>query len=152
MENYLHLAVLEAKKGMKKKEGGPFGAVIVCGGKIVASAHNTVIKDNDPTAHAEINAIRIAARKLKNFDLSNCELYSTCEPCPMCYSAIHWGKIKNVYYGAKAQDAAKIGFIDKKLKDILSGKKKSNIKMKKIDSKECIDLMGEFIKLNGKLY
>ncbi|MFA5763255.1 MAG: nucleoside deaminase [archaeon] len=150
--DFMEIAIKEAKKGMKKKEGGPFGAVIVCDGKIVASAHNTVLKDNDPTAHAEINAIRKAAKKLKNFDLSNCELYTTCEPCPMCYSAIHWGKIKKVYYGATAQDAAKIGFIDKKLKDILSGKKKSNIKMKKIDSKECVDLMSEFTKLNGKLY
>jgi guanine deaminase len=152
MDNYLEQAINEAKSGMKKGDGGPFGAVIVMNGKVIAKAHNTVLKDNDPTAHAEINAIRKASKKIKNFDLSKCEIYTTCEPCPMCYSAIHWGKLKKVYFGAEAKDAAKIGFIDKKLKEILLGKKKSNIPMKKLNSKACIDLMGEFTKMKGKLY
>ena len=85
MDKFLNLAIKEAKKGITKKEGGPFGAIIVCSGKVIASAHNRVVKDNDPTAHAEINAIRKASKKLKRFDLSDCELYATCEPCPMCY-------------------------------------------------------------------
>ena len=150
--DFMQIAINEAKKGLKNKEGGPFGAVIVKDGKLISKAHNTVLKDNDPTAHAEVNAIRKASKKLANFDLSNCELYSTCEPCPMCYSAIHWGRIKKVYYGAEAKDAAKVGFIDRQLKEILHGKKKSKIIMKKIDSKKCVELMGEFTRLKGKLY
>jgi len=147
--DFLDVAVKEAKKGVKKKEGGPFGAVIVCGGKVIARAHNTVLRDNDPTAHAEINAIRKASKKLKNFSLKDCEIYSTAEPCPMCYSAIYWAKVKKIYYGVSSEDVAKIGFDDKLLYDILSKKKKSKILMKKIDSNECVELIKNY---DGKNY
>ena len=151
MNKFLEEALEEAKKGFKKKEGGPFGAVIVRKGKIIAKAHNKVLKNNDATAHAEIEAIRQASKKLKRFDLSDCELYTTCEPCPMCLFAIHWAKIKTVYYGAERKDAAKIGFSDKALYDILNGKK-SKIKLIKDNSKKCVELMVEFTRLKGKLY
>jgi guanine deaminase len=95
-----------------KKGGGPFGAVIVKDGKIISSGTNKVTSKNDPTAHAEVDAIRIAAKNLKDFDLSGCELYTSCEPCPMCLSAIYWARISKIYYGNTKKDAAKIGFID----------------------------------------
>ncbi len=93
--------------------GGPFGAVIVKDGKIVAQAANSVTNDNDPTAHAEVNAIRKASQILNSFDLSDCEIYTSCEPCPMCLGAIYWSGIKTVYYGNNKQDAADINFDDK---------------------------------------
>ncbi len=141
---FMRIALIEARKGFLKKHGGPFGAVITCNNKIVSKAHNTVLRDNDPTAHAEINAIRLASKKLKRFDLSDCELYSTCEPCPMCFSAIHWANIKKVFFGASSKDASKIGFKDKQIYEILSGKKKSNIILKKVECDDCVLLMQEF--------
>lgn len=95
-----------------KKGGGPFGAVIVKDGKVISAGTNNVTATNDPTAHAEVDAIRKAAKNLKNFDLSGCELYTSCEPCPMCLSAIYWARISRIYYGNTKKDAAKIGFID----------------------------------------
>ncbi|MEI7484486.1 MAG: nucleoside deaminase [Ignavibacteriota bacterium] len=95
-----------------KKGGGPFGAVIVKDGKVISAGTNNVTAKNDPTAHAEVDAIRKAAKNLKNFDLSGCELYTSCEPCPMCLSAIYWARISRIYYGNTKKDAAKIGFID----------------------------------------
>ena len=102
-------AIQAAEKGMRKGEGGPFGACIVKGNKILAAAHNEVLK-KDATCHAEINAIRAASRKIKNFDLSGCEIYTTTEPCPMCFAAIHWARIKRVVYGTRIGDVAKRGF------------------------------------------
>jgi tRNA(Arg) A34 adenosine deaminase TadA len=95
-----------------KNGGGPFGAIIVKDGKVISAGTNNVTAKNDPTAHAEIDAIRKAAKNLKNFDLSECELYTSCEPCPMCLSAIYWARISRIYYGNTKKDAAKIGFID----------------------------------------
>lgn len=92
--------------------GGPFGAVIVKDGKVVAASANSVTGDNDPTAHAEINTIRAAAKKLGTFDLSGCEIYSSCEPCPMCLGAIYWAKLDNLYFANTKKDADDIGFSD----------------------------------------
>jgi len=94
------------------KGGGPFGAVIVKDGKIIASASNQVTTNNDPTAHAEIQAIRKACKKLNTFDLSGCQLYTSCEPCPMCLSAIYWARINKYYFANSKEDACKIGFDD----------------------------------------
>ena len=152
MNKFFEIAIKEAEKGFKKKHGGPFGVVVVCNGKVIAKAHNTVIKDNDPTAHAEINAIRKASKKLKNFDLNKCELYTTCEPCPMCFAAIHWARIKKVYYGACSKDAAKIGFDDKVLYEIFKGKKKATVKKQKLSDGQCIALMKKYAKSAHKKY
>jgi guanine deaminase len=108
----MDLAVAEALAAVRLNHGGPFGAVIVRNGRVVAGAHNEVVKTNDPTAQAEVTAIRRASAKLKTFDLSTCELYSTCEPCPMCLAAILWARIPRVYYGCTRRDAEKIGFCD----------------------------------------
>jgi guanine deaminase len=88
----------------------PFGSVVVKGGRIVAATHNTVWRDTDPSAHAEVNCLRRAAKELGTIDLSGCTLYSTCEPCPMCLAAIHWAKVDRVVFGATIDDAAKAGF------------------------------------------
>lgn len=100
--------------------GGPFGAVIVREGKIIAEASNKVTRDNDPTAHAEVMAIRLAGSILKSFDLSDCILYASCEPCPMCLGAIYWSRISTVYYAADREDAMHAGFSDKMIYDELS--------------------------------
>ena len=92
--------------------GGPFGAVIVKDGEIVAGSANSVTLDNDPTAHAEVNAIRKACKKLGSFDLSGCVVYTSCEPCPMCLGAIYWAHINTIYYGNSKKDAAEIDFDD----------------------------------------
>ncbi len=94
------------------KGGGPFGAVIVKDGKIIAKAANSVTLTNDPTAHAEVNAIRLAAKSLGTFDLSGCEIYTSCEPCPMCLGAIYWAHIDKVYYANTKDDARNIDFDD----------------------------------------
>lgn len=106
----MKLAIRSAQAGIKRSEGGPFGAVIVRGNQRIAVAHNTVLKDRDATCHAEVNAIRVASRKLKRFDLSDCVIYSTTEPCPMCFSAIHWARIARVVFGTNISDVQKRGF------------------------------------------
>ena len=105
----MSMAIAEAREGIAAGQS-PFGAIIVRGGTVVAATHNTVWRDRDPTAHAEVNCIRRAAGTLKAIDLSGCEMYSTCEPCPMCLAAIHWAKIDRVVYGATIDDAARAGF------------------------------------------
>ena len=97
---------------MRRGKGGPFGAVVTCDGKIIARGWNRVSSTNDPTAHAEIVAIRRACKRLKRFYLDGCELYTSCEPCPMCLAAIYWARIRAVYYGNTRKDAAQIAFAD----------------------------------------
>lgn len=105
-------AVTAALKGMDNNEGGPFGCVIVKDGKIVGRGNNKVTSNNDPTAHAEIIAIRDACQNLNSFQLEGCEIYTSCEPCPMCFGAIYWARPDKVYYGCSHQDAADIDFDD----------------------------------------
>jgi tRNA(Arg) A34 adenosine deaminase TadA len=105
-------AIRASMTKMRANEGGPFGAVIVRKGKIVGRGWNRVTSTNDPTAHAEIVAIRNACQRLARFELQDCELYTSCEPCPMCLAAIYWARIKRVYYANTRRDAAKIDFDD----------------------------------------
>lgn len=111
-QKYMEMALAIARENMTKKFGGPFGAVVVKNGKVIASSCNHVIKNNDPTAHAEVLAIREACSKLKSHQLEGCEIYSSCEPCPMCLGAIYWARPSKVYYSASRLDAAKAGFDD----------------------------------------
>ncbi|MFA6218020.1 MAG: nucleoside deaminase [Candidatus Omnitrophota bacterium] len=108
-EYYMRLALVEARKNLVSTSGGPFGACIVLRDTVVAVARNTVLK-HDATAHAEINAIRAASRKLKTWDLSGCHIYSTTEPCPMCFGALHWARISVLIYGTSIADVKKRGF------------------------------------------
>jgi guanine deaminase len=119
MKNFMEIAVQEANNGMKSGHGGPFGAVIVRSGEVVSAEHNRVLETNDPTMHAEVAAIRKAAGALGRFSLHDCEIYSTCMPCPMCLGAIMWAKIPKLYYGCTAADAAKIGFDDDYIYDFI---------------------------------
>lgn len=112
MTDFLTRAIELSNEGMKQGEGGPFGAVIVQNGKIIAEGFNRVIATSDPTAHAEVVAIRRACETLGRFDLSDCELYTSCEPCPMCLGAIYWARPKKVYYANTRFDAAAIEFDD----------------------------------------
>ncbi|MHC4973317.1 MAG: nucleoside deaminase [Planctomycetota bacterium] len=104
-----------ARQGVEQGEGGPFGAVVVRDGRILGAACNRVLATNDPTAHAEILAIREACRQSGTFHLDGCEIYTTCEPCPMCLAAIHWARLDRVYYAQTRDDAAAIGFADRRL-------------------------------------
>lgn len=107
MREAIRLSIENVKQG-----GGPFGAVIVRNGEIIATGVNRVTPEHDPTAHAEVNAIRSAARALKTYDLSGCEIYTSCEPCPMCLGAIYWAHLDKIYYGNNKADAKDIGFDD----------------------------------------
>ncbi len=109
---FMSKAIALAEENVKTLKGGPFGAVVVKDGKIVGVGSNKVTVDNDPTAHAEIVAIRNAAKNLGTFDLSGCEIYSSCEPCPMCLGAIYWARFDKLYYAATKDDAAKANFDD----------------------------------------
>lgn len=111
-EQFMREAIKLAEGGMQAGHGGPFGCVIVRQGEVVGRGHNRVTSTNDPTAHAEITAIRDACASLETFQLPDCELYTSCEPCPMCLSAIYWARIPTVYYGNTRADAAAIGFDD----------------------------------------
>lgn len=108
-ESFMRLAIGAAQRGVQAGQT-PFGATIVKNGRVICSVHNVVWKTLDITAHAEVHAIRTACRKLKTADLSGCIIYSTCEPCPMCFSACHWARISKIYYGARIEDAQAAGF------------------------------------------
>ena len=111
-EKYMREALSLAETGMRSGRGGPFGCVVVRKGEIVGRGHNRVTSTNDPTAHAEVVAIRDACANLETFQLEDCELYTSCEPCPMCLSAIYWARLKRVFYANTRKDAAKIQFDD----------------------------------------
>jgi guanine deaminase len=111
-EKFMKMAIALSEQNVTKALGGPFGAVIVKDGKVIAKSANMVTSSNDPTAHAEVSAIRRACKKLKSFDLSGCVIYTSCEPCPMCLGAIYWSRISLIYYANTKRDAANIGFDD----------------------------------------
>ncbi len=132
MNRWMKIAYDEATEGMLANEGGPFGAVIIQGDQMIAAAHNEVLKTNDPTAHAEINAIRKASEQLERYDLSDCVLYTTSKPCPMCLGAIFWARIGTVYYGATEHDAARGGFDDHRFYEMMRGQN-HDVTLKQID-------------------
>jgi guanine deaminase len=115
--SFMQKAVELSKKGSANGKGGPFGCVIVKDGKIVGEGFNQVTSSNDPTAHAEVVAIRNACKNLNTFQLTGCEVYTSCEPCPMCLGAIYWARPEAIYFGNSREDAAKIGFDDQFIYD-----------------------------------
>ncbi len=148
----MKLAILSSRKGIARLSGGPFGAVIVRGDQVIAIAHNTVLKNRDATCHAEVNAIRIASRKLKRFDLSDCVIYSTTEPCPMCFSAIHWARLAGVIYGTDIADVRKRGFHELSIPSRkMKREGKSPVWIKPgFMKKECLALLREWDRKEGK--
>ena len=153
MNKFMQKAKNNAQEGISKKEGGPFGAIIVDKeGNIISNGNNKVIKNTDPTAHAEIIAIREACKKLKTYDLSEYILYTSCEPCPMCLSAIIWANIKQVYYGCTKKDAGEIGFRDDMIYEYLKGKNKELIKLEELDREACLEVFKKYKEENGTIY
>ena len=145
-------AIELSRKGMNNNEGGPFGAVVVKNGEIVGEGSNKVTSTNDPTAHAEIVAIRNACKKLNTFDLSGCVLYTSCEPCPMCLSAIYWSRLDKIYYANTREDAAKIGFDDDFIyREIPLDIKDRSLKMEHIESAEAKKIFEEWMKKEDRV-
>lgn len=142
-----------AKEGMKKAEGGPFGAVILDPeGNIIGKGNNQVLSQKDPTAHAEIVAIRQACEKRNTYDLKGCTIYTSCQPCPMCLAAIIWANIQQVYYGCTKEEAGEIGFRDDQIYDFIKEKKMDLLRFEQIDHEECQKLMEEYVKNGGVIY
>lgn len=153
MNEFMKIAKEAADNGIQKGEGGPFGAVIIDKkGNIIAEGNNQVLLKKDPTAHAEITAIRKACEVLNTYDLSDYILYTSCEPCPMCLSAIIWSNIKEVYYGCTKEDAAEIGFRDEAIYDFIKGKNTTTLKLQQMNREECIKTFEEYKKNKGIIY
>lgn len=149
MNEFMEVAIDLSDDNFDKNYGGPFGACVVKDGKIIGKGINRVIKDNDPTAHAEIVAIRNACKSVKSYDLSGCELYTSCYPCPMCLSAIIWANIKKVYYGNTKEDAADIGFRDDAIYDYLEElsddkQNKRVLNLKEMNREEALEVFQRY--------
>ncbi len=154
MNKYMKIAKELSEDNLKTNAGGPFGACIVKNGKIIGKGSNHVLSNNDPTAHAEIMAIRDACNNINSYDLSDCELYTSCYPCPMCLSAIIWANIKKVYYGNTKEDAENIGFRDiyiynfiKELPDVNN----NILNLECIDREETIKIFDKFKEKRDKI-
>ena len=149
-EKFMKLAIDEAIMNINRG-GGPFGAVVVREGKMISCCSNQVTNDNDPTAHAEVLAIREACTVLGTWDLSDCEIYSSCEPCPMCLGAIYWSRITVIYYGANREDAKKAGFDDSAIYDeIALNPDKRKIKMHNILREKAVEGFKKWVNFEGK--
>ena len=151
MNEYMNVAKELAEDNLKTKVGGPFGACVVKDGKIIGRGSNHVLSNNDPTAHAEVMAIRDACKNINSYDLSGCELYTSCYPCPMCLSATIWSNIKNVYYGNTSEDAENIGFRDEFIYEYIrnlsneeNNKANDILMLKCIDRDETIETFNKF--------
>jgi len=142
---YMREAIRLSLQKMRRNHGGPFGAVVVRRGKIVGRGWNRVTSTNDPTAHAEVVAIREACRRLKTFQLDDCELYTSCEPCPMCLAAIYWARFKKVGYANTRRDAARIGFDDDFLyREVAKPVKRRKLPMKQLLRVEALKVFAEW--------
>lgn len=144
-EYFMRKAIDEAYDGISNGHGGPFGSVIVKDGVIVGEGHNCVVKNNDPTAHGEVQAIRDACSKLKTFDLTGCELYTTASPCPMCKCAIMWANINKIYSGCTVNDTDKIGFRDVVFESL-------ELQEERLSRDECLDLFENYTKTSHTHY
>ena len=156
MNEFMDIAIDLSDDNFDKSYGGPFGACIVKDNKIIGKGINRVIKDNDPTAHAEIVAIRNACKNLKTHDLTNCILYTSCYPCPMCLSAIIWANIKTVYYGNTKEDAADIGFRDEFIYEFLDKLAKNKeddktLELNQLDRDKAIEVFNQYMQDENKI-
>lgn len=155
MNEILQKALEQARLTMNENTGGPFGAAVVReNGEILSVSSNSVLRDNDPTAHAEVNAIREACRKAGTYDLSGCVLYTTAYPCPMCLAAIIWANIKKVYFGCRPEDAEAIGFRDDFIYRFIEDGRKDDrvLQLAELDRKDCLRLFAEYSAKNKTIY
>lgn len=152
--DFMKEAIAESATNLQTGNGGPFGAVIVKDGKIVGRGHNQVLQNNDPTCHAEMQAIRDACQHLGTYDLTGCELYTSAEPCPMCLSATIWANIKTVYYGNSAKDAAAIGFRDDFIYDFIEKGRvdTSTLSLTQMDRDEANKVFAAYKKQDMTIY
>jgi len=153
-KKFMEAAIESAYRGIENGDGGPFGACIVFKNKIIATAHNEVLKNNDATCHAEINAIKIASEWLDDWNLTGCRIYTTTEACPMCFSAIHWSQIEKIAFGTKIEDVKRLGFNELSIGNLEMKKLgQSHVKIKiGFMRKECLLLLRRWKELNGKVY
>ncbi len=150
-EKFMLEAIALSQNGINQNHGGPFGCVIVKGDKIVGRGNNKVTSTNDPTAHAEVVAIRDACKNLNTFQLEGCEVYTSCEPCPMCLGAIYWARPKVIYYANNRQDAADIGFDDSMIYDEMSAKiEDRRIPILSLGREEALKVFTEWMKKEDK--
>jgi guanine deaminase len=149
MNKYMEMAIKEAEKGIEEGDGGPFGAVIVKDDVVIGAGHNEVVKNNDPTCHGEMMAIRNACKNLGSFDLSGSVIYTTGFPCPMCLGAILWANIDEVYYGCGVKDTEKIGFRDS---EFYERSKPESMKkfIKQLSHQECLKLYEKYKSIPDK--
>ena len=150
MNEYMKIAKELSEENLITNNGGPFGACIVKDGKIIGKGANNVLKNNDPTAHAEITAIRDACKNINSYDLSGCELYTSCYPCPMCLSAIIWANIKKVYYGNTKEDADRIGFRDDFIYEYIKNPTNNILDLKCLNREETIKAFEKFVNKEDK--
>lgn len=152
MNEFMETAIELSKENFSKEYGGPFGACIVKDGKIIGKGFNNVIKEKDPTAHAEIMAIRDACKTINSHDLTGCVIYTSCFPCPMCLSAIIWSNIKTIYYANTKEDANDIGFRDDIIYDCINNLSNTNIvDLKQLNREEAIKVFEEYKERENKI-
>ena len=150
-QKFMQEAIWLAQENLDKKNGGPFGAVVVKNGKIIGKGVNTVTTNNDPTAHAEVNAIRDACKNIESFQLDDCEIYSSCEPCPMCLGAIYWARPAKLYFAATKDDAASAGFDDSEIyREIALPKENRKIPTEQILQKEARQVFTQWVNMDNK--
>ena len=151
-ETYMQQAIQLSLDGMRAGEGGPFGAVVVRDDLIVGRGRNRVIALQDPTAHAEMEAIREACRHRKSFDLNGCEIYASCEPCPMCLGAIYWSRLNRVYYAAERKDAAAAGFDDDFIyREFEPTRPKRRLQMEQLLREKAVVALREWAQMEAKV-
>jgi len=151
-KKFMNEAFNLARENLKLKNGGPFGAVVVKNGKIIGRGMNTVTSANDPTAHAEVNAIREACENLNSFQLTDCDIYSSCEPCPMCLGAIYWARPRKLYFAASRNDAAKAGFDDAIIyREIELPFSARNLPTEQFSQSDAVELFNTWIKIESKI-
>lgn len=153
MNEFMDVAIDLSDDNFDKNYGGPFGACVVKNGEIIGKGINRVVKNNDPTAHAEIVAIREACKTVNSYDLSGCELYTSCYPCPMCLSAIIWANIKKVYYANTKEDAENIGFRDNFIYEFIknNSKDKNVLDLEELDREEAIKVFEKYMEDKDKI-
>ena len=144
MDKYMEIAIEEARKGIRAGDGGPFGSVVVKDGEVIGRGHNQVLKNQDPTCHGEMMAIRDACKNTGSFSLKGCVLYTTAAPCPMCAGAVQWANIKKVYYGCRVSDTDSIGFRDQEFYE------EEDRKSEEVDREECLKVFEEYTAIKNK--
>ncbi|WP_212003412.1 nucleoside deaminase [Chitinophaga sp. HK235] len=150
-KKFMQHAIALSRRGMEQGDGGPFGSIVVKGDEIIGEGWNQVLCENDPTAHAEVMAIRDACKKLGTFQLTDCEIYTSCEPCPMCLGAIYWARPSRVYYANTKEDAAAINFDDSFIyREITVPHEEKKIPLIELQDEEALKVFQQWVGMNNR--